>query len=136
MNFSVKFEGTDKREISGTSFRKIGLNWVQAIREKANCRLDTSLIQGWIDPETTHSVKIAISEETAVFLGLFEETHEVEILVPENGLKQFFFIQTNIQRNTINGKILSASLKWVLDEKSLLEEWEKAGFPINWNPKD
>jgi len=135
MNFSLRFQGIDRTEISGTSFRRIGLDLIKMIREKANCpRLDLNVIQGWINPELSHSLQITISEETACSSGLFAETNEVEILVPESGLKNFYFIETEIRRHDINDIITAASVKWVLNEKSLLEEWEKAGFPLEWNP--
>ena len=137
MNFSLRFQGIDRTEISGTSFRRIGLYLIKMIREKANCpRLDLNVIQGWINPEPAHSLQIVISEETACSSGLFAETNEVEILVPESGLKNFYFIETKIQRNDINDIITAASVTWVLDEENLIAEWEKAGFPINWNPED
>jgi len=135
MQLLINFQGQDKAELSGTSSFRIGLDLVDYIRTKSNCPdLPLEIIREWVCPISLSNIPVIVEEPYGRQTGYFKNTDRIGVLVSLSGLRKFFNLMPIVQKNSLNGEILAASLEWVLDEKELLAEWKKAGFPLEWNP--
>jgi len=135
MQLLIEFKGAEGEEISGTSTFRIGLDLVDYIRSEGNCPdLPLELIQGWVYPISLSCIPVIVEEPYGRQTGYFKNTDRIGVLVSLSGLRKFFNLMPTVQKNSLNGKFVAASLEWILHEKDLLAEWKKAGFPLEWNP--
>jgi len=135
MQLFIEFKNAEGKEISGTGTVCVGLDVVDYIRSEGNCPdLPLALIIKWVYSINLSCIPVSIEEPYGRQTGYFKNTDCIGVLVPLSGLKKFFYVMPIFQKNSLNGKIVAVSLEWILDEKKLLAEWKKAGFPLEWNP--
>jgi len=135
MQLLIEFKSQDGEEISGTSSFRIGLDLVDYIRTKSNCPdLPLEIIREWVYSISLYDITVIVEEPYGRQTGYFKDTNRIGVLISLSGLRKFFHLMPIVKKNSLNGDILVASLEWVINEKDLLAEWKKAGFPLEWNP--
>jgi len=137
MEFLLEFKAGGVHDVTGTDLTRVGSDLVAQIRSEGNCPdLPLDSIKGWAIGLTLPCVPVILEEDYAAKAEVFNDTDRISVTVPESGLRKFFYLKAFLQHNSLNGKIVSACAEWVLNEDALLDAWEKAGFPMEWNTED
>jgi|GEM_PF-3112617 len=136
--FKIKFvrkETTGKFSLVSVDSSPIGLNGVDRIRKETGIpELKISLMDSAVGYLFLGEVNIPISEAQARCAGHFATQNEVTCKVDaEEGLN--FFVEFKVKTNTSTetGEVTMAKIISALNHERLLEAWEDAGFPLEWN---
>lgn len=76
---------------------------------------------------------IKLPEHIARHSGHFKEGCSATAKVRTNALNQFVSTQIEAKRDLSSGAVENVKLMYVLDEEAVIDAWQDAGFPLEWD---
>lgn len=135
MELRVKFMRNDGSKLVYIPTHQIGLKMVDKIREETGCNLPLERIDDIVDVAWNDTISIEVPEDMARRSGHFETSSRCIVKITSlRALNGDYEMVPEIKKDDNTGEILSVKFKWELNEKFLLEQWEAAGFPLEWDP--
>ncbi len=109
----------------------IGLDGVDEIRKFLGLDLDLERIEGRTKSFSVGTLRVHLTEKIARDSGLFKQQNEIKVVV-KGKFDRFCKKTIKFSQDKNTGEIHSAWFEWTLDENAILEAWQKAGFPTEW----
>ncbi len=136
MEFKVYFTREDKNgfyigSLVNFDSEPIGLEGVDKIREFLGLNLDLERIEGRTKSFNIGTLRVHLTEKIARKSGLFRKENEVKVRIIGK-FDRFCKKTVKFTKDKRTGEVYSAWFEWTLDENALLEAWQKAGFPTEW----
>ena len=136
MEFSVKFYCSEGYLVEKPS-RCIGTDKLTEVRNILGVNVPIELVSDCICSTHINPETIKVSESLAFESGVFGHSCVIEVdVTTPNGFVQFTEIITQVKRDPETDAILEVSFKHELNKLKVLEAWEAAGFPTEWDLSD
>ena len=133
MEFEVKFYCSERYLVQKPSVY-VGTNKVKEVRELLGVNVPIELFKGYVSSLHINTETTKVSESLAFESGVFGHSCAIEVdVTTPNGFVQFTEITTHIKRDSQTDAILEISFKYELNKLKVLEAWEAAGFPTEWD---
>ena len=129
MKFTLSFE-SENYSASTAESRSFGTEGVDRVRQELKVDLPIERIDNciWQKKVGFHD-SYRISEDVARKSGLFEESSNFTLRIPNGYLCHFIDEEIWYKKDSETGEIKSAGIKYVFDFDSFLRHWEDLGYP-------
>ena len=139
MKFEIRFEA-DRSLIAYYAIyinsADTGLNGVRKIRKELETdKLSSERIRDYKKGLETNP-QIKILESIAISSGRFDERNIVKVVVRHKALNKFVYEVVECDKDEQTGEITHAWIERKLNEQAVLNAWEDAGYPLEWNVED
>lgn len=131
MVFKVNFI-CDRGYVAIGYHKTTGLRHVALIRKELGVELPLYRIEEGTDPIYYSSIQLELTEEQAIEAGRFEEASNVHVTIPAESLNHRIEEVVKWKADQQTGEILTGSITYTFEKEGLVDEWIKAGAPLNW----
>jgi len=115
--------------------RDLGLNALDKARRATGVpQLPAERVNDMV-PHRLLDPRIEVGEGLARRSGHFCDSWLVKVVVPARGLNRFVHMKPVVFRDETTGEITKVGWEWNFQPQDIIEAWEEAGFPLEWDPE-